>query len=370
MSKAFDTKIIETESLWDTLALSHIPVVLYGMGDGAVKLLSILKKRGITPVGIFASDEFVRYNSFCGYTVKKLSDIEEEFRDFIVLVAFATHLDTVREHIFEISKKHTLFIPDINVTGDPLEVFDKAFFNENRHRLEAVYDRLDTDRSKNMFAALVNFKLSGKLYYLEEIERYRQEDTLPYDAAQIESFADLGAYNGDTLNEAFNTYPNLKKAVCFEPDPKTFKKLKETANALPVDTKTVNALAHNENTELELYAASGRNTVVKKQAYSNASMQKKKSVLVGALRPDSVTDFVPHLIKMDVEGCEMQALEGCEGFFKEHSPILRISIYHNNRHLFEIAEKLERIKKGYKLAISQKCTYIPAWDIELVAYNS
>ena len=79
-------------------------------------------------------------------------------------------------------------------------------------------------------------------------------------------------------------------------------------------------------------------------------------------------EFVPDLIKMDVEGNEINALEGCRKFFENSSPVLRISIYHNNRDLFEVFEKIEELKKGYKFTISQKCAYIPAWDVELVAY--
>ena len=46
-----------------------------------------------------------------------------------------------------------------------------------------------------------------------------------YDAENIRSFADFGAYTGDTLAEACKAYPSLKRAIAFEPDAKTFIKL-------------------------------------------------------------------------------------------------------------------------------------------------
>ena len=364
-----ESLIKEKKSIWEHLKDSDKPVVLYGMGDGAVKLLSILKSRGITPVGIFASDEFVRYNEFCSYTVKKLSDIEEEFEDFIILVAFATHLDSVRERIFSLTSRHETYVPDINVTGDALEVFDTSFYKANYTRLERVYNTLDDDRSKEVFATLVNFKLSGKLEYLERLEELRLMESVPYETDKIHSFADFGAYTGDTLTEAFDKYPNLESAVCFEPDAKTFKKLEQAVEVLGRDVLCVNAVAWDEDCELELYESSGRNTLVKSQAFESSDMQKKKTRRVVARRGDSVMDIVPDLIKMDVEGCEKEALNGCLGFFKYFSPVLRISIYHNNRDLFDIFEQIEGIKKGYKFTLSQKCTYIPAWDVELVAFN-
>jgi len=365
----FNSTIKENISLWEYLEKENRPVVLYGMGDGAVKLLSILAARNIKPVGIFASDEFVRYNEFCSYTVKKLSDIEAEYDDFIILTAFATHIDEVRERIFSLESRHEVYVPDINVTGDVLEVFNREFYEKNLSRLERVYSALSDERSRKVFSALVNFKLSGKLSYLAELEELRVQEEIPYDINAVKGFADFGAYTGDTLAEACAAYPSLERAVAFEPDTKTFKKLESNTKDLPISLALFNAVAWNENTELELYEGAGRNTLIKDNFFDSASMQKKKPRHVNAVRADNITDFTPDLIKMDVEGCEKQALEGCIGFFKAASPVLRISVYHNNRDLFEIFEQINEIKKGYKFSLSQKCRYIPAWDIELVAYT-
>ena len=365
--KKLDDLIKEKESLFEKLEKTNLPIVLWGMGDGAVKLLSILEKRGIVCRGVFASDEFARYNEFHSFTVKKLSDIEKEFDDFIILTAFASRIDEVCDKILEVSKKHTLFVPDINVVRDATEVFDRRFYEENRERLERVFNALEPF-SKEAFAAIINFKLSGKCEYLERLEELRKTEFLPYDKNKITSFADFGAYNGDTIIEALNTYPGLKKIAGFEPDEKTFKKLEKNCASLSVTPELFNAVVYRENTLLELFEGAGKNTLLQKNANENASLQDKKHRTVTAFRADSALTFTPDLIKMDVEGSETEALEGCRGFFENARPVLRISIYHNNRDLFEIFEKIEEIKKGYKFSLSQKCRYIPAWDIELVAY--
>ncbi len=366
--KTLNDFIKEKTSLWEKLEKEKRPIILYGMGDGAVKLISILESRGIRCSGIFASDEFVRYNEFQGMTVKKLSDIEEEFDDFIILTAFASHLDSVCDRIVALSKTHTLYVPDINVVRDPLEVFDYPFYEKYSPRLEKVFERLDSEYSRKVFSTLINFKLSGKVEYLEELNRLRLEEVMPYEREKIEYFADFGAYTGDTLKEAFSLYPNIKRACGFEPDRKTFKKLEKTVLSLPPCIDIFPAAAHSENTELELFAGAGRNTVLKNNSNENPSLQKKAEHTVRALRADTALSFVPDLIKLDVEGSEAEALEGCRAFFEKSKPVVRVSIYHNNRDLFEIFEKLEELKKGYKLTLSQKCRYIPAWDIELVAY--
>ena len=50
----------EEPSLWERLQSVQKPLVLYGMGDGADKLFAALGELGLTPSGVFASDDFVR----------------------------------------------------------------------------------------------------------------------------------------------------------------------------------------------------------------------------------------------------------------------------------------------------------------------
>ena len=77
------------------------PIMIYGMGNGAEKIISTLDTYGVKVSEIFASDEFVRGHSFLGYKVLKYSDICEKYDDFNVVLAFATHL----ENVIEIIKK-------------------------------------------------------------------------------------------------------------------------------------------------------------------------------------------------------------------------------------------------------------------------
>ncbi len=355
----------DSTCMWDELKKDKKPVVLYGMGDGAVKLLSILDSLDIKCSGIFASDDFVRYQSFMGYTVKKLSDLENELGDFTVLSAFATRLDDVIENFYRVSSRHKLKIPDINVSRDHLELFDAAFVEKNAKRLESVYSALDSV-GKAFFEELVLYKYTGEMCHLEKIETLRKSSCLPYDKSLVKSFADFGAYTGDTILEAKSLYPQLEKIAGYEPDPKTFKKLE--ANTKGFDCHLFNALVWDTETELVLRSGGAMNTIIEKNVLMTENLQKKKCTSVVALTGDGSLPFVPDLIKMDVEGCEAKAISGCSRIISNGKPILKISIYHNHRDLFEIYEKIASLNSGYNYTIRQKCRYIPAWDIELIAY--
>ena len=115
------------QSVWRRLQQETRPIALYGMGDGAEKIKSVLDEAGVPVADIMASDEFVRGHSFLGYRVKKLSEIEELYGDdFLILVCFGSQIPEVMEHIYSIAEKHELYAPNVPVTGGGLFTLDYA----------------------------------------------------------------------------------------------------------------------------------------------------------------------------------------------------------------------------------------------------
>ena len=47
-------------SLWDHLAETSKPIIIYGMGDGAQKILDVCSLKNVKISGFMASDDFVR----------------------------------------------------------------------------------------------------------------------------------------------------------------------------------------------------------------------------------------------------------------------------------------------------------------------
>lgn len=54
------------------------------------------------------------------------------------------------------------------------------------------------------------------------------------------------------------------------------------------------------------------------------------------------------LIKMDIEGFEMEAIEGARETIKMNKPVLLIALYHKGKDLFEIPQMIRSINKKYK----------------------
>ena len=78
------------KDLWTYLKTATKPIVLYGMGNGADKIISVLNRYDIKISGVFASDGFVRKKVFHGFNVTDYKTAKDTFGDMIVLVCFGS----------------------------------------------------------------------------------------------------------------------------------------------------------------------------------------------------------------------------------------------------------------------------------------
>ena len=188
---------------------SGLPVYIYGMGNGGEKVLKWCADRGIKAEGVFASDDFVRGQSFCGYEVKRLSQVEEEVGEFVVLLAFGTSLPDIMARIDDIGAKHLLYAPDVPVAGD--RAFDRTEFFKDISRAKKVYGMLADEQSRQVFMGLTASKITGRLGYLKEIFTDGTKPSPLLGLKKGEIYCDLGAYNGDTVLQTVKATGGCKK---------------------------------------------------------------------------------------------------------------------------------------------------------------
>lgn len=352
-----ESLITEKRSCWERLRAENRPIFIYGMGDGAAKIMSVFSRYGIPVAGIFASDDFVRGHSFAGYRVHKLSEVEEMVDDFVIVLAFAAGYQELIDYIHVLARKHTLYVPDVPVIGGGL--FDYHYCMEHLQELNAVYRSLADDESRRVMLNVIQYKISGCIHYLDAVTA--TTDEIYHDILRpnrTEHYVDLGAYNGDTIRELLEHSHRSYSAIhAVEPDKKNFKKLVtfiETA-----DLKRINAYhcaAWCKDAELPFSSKSGRQSVLS----PNGESMSARSV-------DSILHGKPATyIKMDVEGFEREALWGAARTIRHYSPKLAVAVYHRNEDIFELPLLVKRMNPKYKLYLRHKL-YLPAWETNLYA---
>ena len=209
------------QSVWRRLQEETRPIALYGMGDGADKILAQFDRLGIRASAVFASDEFARGNLFHGFCVRKLSDTVAELgEDIVIVIAFASQRPEVLQLMYALEDKYDVVAPDVPVVEGPL--FDEDFVRAHQDEMQRAYDLLADDLSREVFLDTVRFKLSGKMEYLRHSESDKDEvfHNLLRPTAE-EHFSDLGAYNGDTIRELLH-YTDGKFALIFRPSKHSF----------------------------------------------------------------------------------------------------------------------------------------------------
>jgi len=353
---------IPERDLWSYLSSAQKTVVMYGMGNGADKILEVCARYGIEIADFFASDGFVRGHSFHGKTVLSYSAVKEKYgaENMIVLLSFGSSLPDVLELFRKVDAECEFYAPDVPVCGK--EIFTLDFFNAHIDEIEAVRRMLADETSLRIYDNVLLYKLTGKLSYLFAAECDKRDTYALLGAEGFKTTADLGAYNGDTVRELMKFAPALEQVFALEPDGRTFKKLSafcDTLEGLPAVT-AVNAAAWNENVTLTFGGEGNRNSGL------FAPTRTAKSVEVSAIAPDSVFgDTRIDFIKYDVEGAERQALLGSAQTIERCRPSLLVSAYHRSEDIFALPLLVNSLRPDYKLYY-RRYPYVPAWDLELI----
>ena len=356
-----------TRDLWEYLKDTDKTIVLYGMGNGADKILSVLAEHGISVGGVFASDGFARGNLFHGMSVRTWSDIKTQYgaENVIVLLSFGTSRSEVLENILRIRAEAELYAPDVPAFGDTL--FTRVFYEEHLAEFTAVRELLSDDESRRIFDNILSFKLSGDIGYLLDAES--DEDEIWKSILHPESIrtaADLGAYNGDTVRKLLEKGKGgIETIWAMEPDARNYKKLDVYAKS---ETRAhiipVNAGAWNEETILFFDKSGNRNASFEKNRSQTLADRPAKVEEVKALPLDRVLNGARvDYVKYDVEGSEREALQGSQQTLNTHVPTLLVSLYHRSEDMFALPLYLHEIAPQYSGFYLRRMAGIPAWDI-------
>ena len=216
------------------------------------------------------------------------------------------------------------------------------FLKENRKNFEKMYQSLEDYRSKKIFYAILNNWYNYDFINLEQVmekcfSHYFDLDIIP--SCQEEVFVDLGAFNGDTVEDFIKIYgDNYKKIYAYEMTEQSMRELKERVKNYPRIIYEQKAVSD------ELGMGS-----IKIHEISTSSNQLELEE-IGEIEVTSLDDDINEkitMIKMDIEGSELKALKGAENHIIKDKPKLLLSVYHGYEELLTLWEYLEKLDLSY-----------------------
>jgi FkbM family methyltransferase len=224
-----------------------------------------------------------------------------------------------------------------------------------------AFDLWSDDESRREYIAQLKWRLffdfetmaapaRDAIYFPDDLVKVREDEV----------FVDCGAFDGDTVN-AFLAKSRLafKRIFAFEPDPVNFARLSESVANLPKEVRA--------RIDLKCAALSALDGAVSFSAQGSPS----SFVGEGELKVEAVTmdryvrDASPTFIKMDIEGAEPEALIGATNHIRETSPLLAVSCYHRQDHLWSIPLLIRSLNPGYTFYLRPHD--LDGWD--LVCYG-
>ena len=357
------------QDLWEYLAASKKTVVMYGMGNGADKILRVCAEKGVTVSDFFASDGFVRGHSFHGKTVLSWQTVKEKYgaENVIVLLSFGTSRPDVLQTIYGIAAEAELYAPDVPAFGNG--VFDRAFFEAHKSELEEAKALLCDVESRRIFDNVLRFKLTGSIQCLKDAESDRQAVMRELICPEsIKIAADLGAYNGDTVRELLDVPSNqINTVFAMEPDARNFHKLSAYAETeARAKVLPIHAGAWSKAETLYFDESGNRNASFEANRSATLSERPIKRASIEALPLDHVLGDIPvDYIKYDVEGAEAEALLGSKNAILRSTPTLLVSLYHRNEDLFALPLLIKKHFPAYQKFYLRRFAGIPAWDLNL-----
>jgi FkbM family methyltransferase len=330
--------------------------------------LAGLRKVGIEPLAFTDNNSALWGTEIQGVKVLSLTEAAEKYGQnavFVITIWRGEATETMAERkkqLLDINCKRIVpfnFLfwkyPDIFLPHYALDLPSKVL--EQAEKVKKCYSLWTDDVSRNEYISQLKWRLLGDFDGLPapvKHEIYFPDDLFTFMPKEL--FVDCGAYDGDTINNLMKLHRSFNgEIVAFEPDPTNFKNLGNFV------TKNF----HNEKPKVDIYPfAVGAQ---KSKVMFEASGTESSFVGSGTLEVDCVAidDILanrkPTFIKMDIEGSELDALNGAKRSIMKDLPVLAICSYHHQDHLWRIPTLIDSFSDQYRFFLRPHLFEV--WDL-------
>lgn len=347
---------IQTEKFWEyenemeifleKYDKQHLPVLIYGAGKGLdwvkrliglydIEVSCVIDKRG---------------SEVKDFPVLTIHEAREKFKNQEVFILVSTpkfEIEVLKELEVSFSKNYIfsfeceLYYSYIHSMKDY-----RVYLKENQENLMIFMEDLQDEISKKTLNNVILGRVTGKFSYFREVQV--SDQYFPKDIIQLkdETILDVGACKGDTVEQIVKLgLKEIKKVYCFEPDNQCLKDLEKNMELLqkPFEVKIIKKGAWKEQESL-FFQSDDMHGASKIIEEGNGSIR------VDLDKIDNLIDEEENitLIKMDIEGAELAALQGAVRTIRKCKPKLAICVYHKNEDFIQIPNFIREMVPEYK----------------------
>ena len=325
-------------------------------GHSMEKLATLLKKENAwgKVIAIVDSNKVIHGKERLGIKVMPPDYIKEHIKALVIINSIS--IQAIKRTIDMLNAKNDCaVIPYYFYHGTLEHPYDneKAKLHANKYAesIKALYESSD-DETKRYLDIVLQMRREG-IDRLRDISFYEGTgENIAYfcdpDLAPSGdvTYIDVGAFDGDSLAPVERYYNDrLKKYYGFEPDNNSIVKLEEY----------VEVCGLRDRAKIMPYALGATNGEIRFSVSGSTSQESEYGeVTLKQRRFDDLSEIEiigDAMVKMDIEGAELGALNGMAQFIKKEAPYLAICLYHKESDLFDVANYIKELHPGYSLYI-------------------
>ena len=358
--------LLDLESLF-----SDAKLVLWGAGETGQEFARRLgaTRPDVTIVGFIDS---YREGDWNGIPILKPAQIDTLGSDVLLIITSVFWSEIRKTLEASSSREYKILSNDLINQASHLSAYGSFYFDSGRRAdLEARLSQitphfrtvLDRDVLRKLFDLRVGQKEAEFFAYVDELTQNQKKSfqnrdkySRHLDLEGVRYVIEGGVYDGEDtyrLIEALKGLPSFKRFYAFDP-------FLDALHSGEYFTKIDSGICEFHQkvlwdcTERIAFRVDRENpansTVLRGADLADVNTDTHDAVTIDSFVAEVKTPV--DLIKLDVEGSEMNVLNGARDTIVQWRPKMAISLYHRKEHLFEIPEFLLSLHSDYKFSIS------------------
>jgi len=281
-------------------------------------------------------DDVVSESFYCGIPVIRSNEIP--VGALVVSAVVVGRPLTAMHKLMELNVNAINYFDFYRVNNGKLEGIEYWKGNQldksgNSQRYQELKGALADSESVRTLDAVLQFRESYELSHMSGFtDRQKDQYFEPFLTLGPESvFYDVGAFDGETSAQFARKAIAYKEIHVFEPVANTYEKAKKNLSSFP-------------NVHFHQFGLGAEYGEFKFESNGSASRPSDNGDELCVIKPlDSVQLTDPTLIKVDIEGAEMDFLYGASKTLQKARPTLAIACYHDPEHIWSIFDFVSKI---------------------------
>ena len=328
------------KSIIEKLKEQTLPLIIYGGGSLSVSVRRLLEKENIK-ITAYWVDGAEQNEMREGLPVLKIEQIHEQYGDVNVVLGHSKY------ELSDNIKKTYSFIKNVfclvNVCYGRWKGIDADFVRSHVEDYVRTVNLVGDTKSRECVLAYLNCKMTEDFRYILPLldERVSYFNNPFWIVGDTEEYADIGAYNGDTIKEFLQAVNNHYKTIyAVEPEEKNYLELE-------------NYIKENNVNNIHTYRVgcwNSKTVLTFQESDESSSITSGMGIKVSAVPLDEILENRGvTILKINYLEGVVECLEGAEHLLKNQQPKLIITVGFDEWGIIKIPQLVKKINPQYKI---------------------